>query len=152
MQNQCFFIGHSDAPATIYSKLTDEIDVLITQYGVRRFVVGHYGAFDHMCATAVAEAKQIYPGITLTMLLPYHPATHPVQLSPSFDDTLYPFAEERVPYHAAIVTANKYMIDHSNHLITYAKYAGSNSREMLQYAMKREKKGLLYIKNLADPI
>lgn len=150
MQNQCFFIGHSNTPATVYPKLRAEIESLVIHHDVRQFIVGHYGAFDHICATAVADVKRNHPDVKLTMLLPYHPATHPIQPTPSFDDTVYPFERNTVPPHAAIVSANKHMVDQSQYLIAYVKYAGSNSREILEYAMKREVKGLIHITNLAD--
>ena len=152
MQNQCFFIGHRNAPASIYNTVLTEVEHLILTQNINHFVVGHYGTFDHMCATAVTELKTTYPQVTLTMLLPYHPAVHPVHLPSGFDGSLYPFEEHHVPHYAAIVAANHYMIDHSSHLIVYAKYVGSNARNYVDYAMTRVNKGLLQIINLADKV
>ena len=52
----CFFIGHRDTPADVYSQIVAEVERPIL-CGVTEFVVGHYGAFDRMAARAVREAK-----------------------------------------------------------------------------------------------
>jgi hypothetical protein len=41
------------------------------------------------------------------------------------------------------------MVDNSQFLIAYARYTVSNAWELVEYAMKREKKGLIHVKNLA---
>jgi hypothetical protein len=56
---------------------------------------------------------------------------------------------ETVPRKLAIVRANRYMVDNSQFLIAYARYTVSNAWELVEYAMKREKKGLIHVKNLA---
>ena len=44
---------------------------------------------------------------------------------------------EKVPYRAAIVRANRYVIDHVGYLIAYAWQPGSNARALVEYAQKR---------------
>ena len=79
MRKTCFFIGHRDAPDTIYPGLLAEVERHITELGVGEFIVGHYGRFDSLAARAVKESKVRYPEVELTLLLPYHPAKKPVQ-------------------------------------------------------------------------
>ena len=69
--NTCFFIGHRDTPAEVYSQIVSEVERLIL-CGVTEFVVGHYGAFDRMAARAVREVKRQHPEIRLLLLLPYY--------------------------------------------------------------------------------
>lgn len=76
----CFFIGHRDTPAEIYQDLLLGVEKHIWEYDASEFIVGHYGAFDSMAVRAVTEAKKKYPGISLVMLLPYHPGEVPVEL------------------------------------------------------------------------
>ena len=70
----CFFIGHRDAPDTIYPALLAEVERHITELGVGEFIVGHYGRFDSLAARAVKESKSRHLEVELTLLLPYHPA------------------------------------------------------------------------------
>ena len=50
---------------------------------------------------------------------------------------------ETVPKRAAIVKANRYMVDHSDYLISYTWHPVSNARELVDYAKRREKRGLI---------
>ena len=63
----CFFIGHRDAPESVYAPLCDAVERHITEYGVRSFVAGHYGRFDALAARAVLDAKKRHPGVTLSL-------------------------------------------------------------------------------------
>ena len=108
--NTCFFIGHRNTPDTVLPALIQEVEWHITEYGVTDFVVGHYGRFDTLAARAVIDAKQRHPAVTLTMLLPYHPAERPIPAPERYDGTFYPPDMGRVPRHLAIVRANHWML------------------------------------------
>ena len=84
----------------------------ILEYGVTEFIVGHYGGFDRLAASAVKEAKRFYPEVKLTLLLSYHPAERPIPTPDGFDGTFYPPGMESVPRKIAIVRANRYVVDH----------------------------------------
>ena len=141
----CFFIGHREASSEILPALAEAVEKHITQYGVTEFIVGNYGGFDHMAAKAVIAAKERHPGITLSMLIPYHPAKRSIEPPPGFDNTFYPPGMEKVPYRLAIVRANRYMVDHVDHLIAYAWHPASNARELVEYAKKRELQNLISV-------
>lgn len=141
----CFFIGHREASSEILPALRDAVEQHIVEYGVTEFIVGHYGGFDRMAAKAVIEAKAQHPEITLSMLIPYHPAERPVELPYGFDNTFYPPGMEKVPRRLAIVRANRYTVDHVHYLIAYAWHPGSNARNLVEYARKRESKRLIQI-------
>lgn len=131
--SMCFFIGHRDTPEQIYPSLLNAVEQHIAQYGVTEFLVGNYGAFDHMAARAVKEAKQAHPEVKLTMLLPYHPAERPVYLPDGFDGSFYPSGMENVPKRFAIVSANQSAILKCEFLIAFVWRPG-NSRKTLEYA------------------
>ena len=141
----CFFIGHREASSEILPALAEAVEKHITQYGVTEFIVGNYGGFDHMAAKAVIEAKERHPEITLSMLLPYHPAERPIAPPKGFDNTFYPPDMEKVPRKLAIVRANRYMVDHVDYLIAYAWHPASNARDLVEYAKKREKRNLISV-------
>ena len=132
----CFFIGHREATDALLPRLMDVVEDLVSQ-GVTDFVVGHYGGFDRVAASAVLRAKARHPHITLTMLLPYHPAERPLPLPSGYDGSFYPPGMEKVPRRFAIARANRYMADHADVLVAYVWHPASNARELLEYAMKK---------------
>ena len=105
----CFFIGHKEISEEIFSALTEAVEHHIVHCGVTEFIVGNYGGFDRMAARAVISAKALYPGITLLLLLSYHPAERPIETPPGFDGTFYPPGMKSVPRRYAIVRANRYI-------------------------------------------
>ena len=116
--------------------------------GTLAAVPQRYGGFDRLAASAVKEAKRFYPEVKLTLLLPYHPAEHPFPKPESFDDSFYPPNMEHVPRRLAIIRANQYMVNNSTHLIAYVKRPSNGSREVLEAALKRQKRGLMHVINL----
>ena len=108
----CFFIGHREASSEIFPALMHTLEQHIVDYGVTEFIVGNYGGFDHMAAKSVIAAKERHPDITLSLLIPYHPAELPMEPPQGFDNTFYPPGMEKVPRRLAIVRANRYMVDH----------------------------------------
>lgn len=141
----CFFIGHRETPSEILPALIAAVEQHIAEYGVKEFIVGHYGGFDHMAAKAVIAAKKRHPDILLSMLIPYHPAEQPIAVPPGFDNTFCPPNMEKVPRRFAIVRANRYMIDHVDYLIAYAWHPASNARDLVEYAKKREQRNLISV-------
>ena len=123
----------------------EAIEQHIVEYGVTEFIVGNYGGFDHMAAKAVIAAKERHRGITLSMLIPYHPAERPIKLPSGFDNTFYPPGMEKVPRRFAIVRANRFMVDHVDYLIAYAWHPASNARDLVEYAKKREQRNLISV-------
>ena len=133
----CFFIGHREASEEIYPAVYAAVEQHILEYGVTEFIVGHYGGFDRLAASAVKEAKRFYPEVRLILLLPYHPAERPIPMLEGFDGTFYPPGMESVPRKVAIVRANRYVVDHVDYLIAYAWHPASNARELVEYAKRR---------------
>ena len=146
----CFFIGHREASEEIFPALYAAVEQHIVEYGVTEFIVGHYGGFDRLAASAVKEAKHFYPEVKLTLLLPYHPAERPIPTPDGFDSTFYPPGMESVPRKIAIVRANRYVVDHVDYLIAYAWHPASNARKLVEYAKKCEIRDLISIYNLRD--
>lgn len=145
----CFFIGHREAPDTLFPLLADAVEHHISAFGVSEFIVGHYGNFDRLAAKAVILSKVKHPDVTLTLLLPYHPAERPIKIPAGYDNSFYPPGMERVPRKMAIVRANRYMVDNVDYLIAYAWHPASNARELVEYAERRAIAGLICVENLA---
>ena len=140
----CFLIGHHRISDDVQKRLEEIVEQHICQYGVTCFTVGHYGEFDSMAARAVKEAKKRHPEVKLYLLLPYHPYDQPIPTPKGYDGTYYPPGMETVPKRAAIVQANRKLVTESDYLIAYLRHGG-NTRDLVEYAQKREKKGLVQI-------
>ena len=145
----CFFIGHHDAGREATPLLTEAVEQHISLYGVTDFYVGHYGNFDRMAAHAVKEARKLHPEVRLLLVLPYHPAIRPVATPSGFDGTYYPWADERIPKRVAIVKTNRRMVETCDFLIAYAFHFLGGAGQSVEYARKREEKGLIRVENLA---
>ena len=145
----CFFIGHRNAPETPRPLLDAAVERHIAEYGVTEFVAGHYGRFDYMAAAAVRTAKTRHPDITLVLLLPYYPFPYDTE---GYDSTYYPEGMENVPKPFAIVRANEYMIRTSDYLICYDRGQIGKTRDFVEIARKRERKGLIHVENLAEKL
>ena len=138
----CFFIGSRHAPNSIEPQLAEAVEKHITEYGVNCFTVGHYGSFDGLVRGVLREAKKQHPDIELYLLSPY--ALNQQRETPEgFNGTLYPDGLEKVPYRLAIVQANRHMVKTSNYLIAYPGIG--NSRNLVEFAQSREKRGLIKV-------
>lgn len=146
----CFFIGHREADERLLPELKATIERLITEEDVSDFYVGGYGGFDRTAGMAVKQAKKQYPNIVLKLVLPYHPAERPIEAPAGYDGTYYPEGLENVPRQYAIVRANKILVDTSDWLVAYVRHGVSNSRNLLEYAQRQEKKGNIRIINIAE--
>lgn len=149
MGASCFLIGHREAGKDVFPVLSEAVERHIAEYGVTDFYVGHYGTFDGLAAQAVREARNQHPEIQLTLVLPYHPAIRPIRIPEGFDGTFYPWADEKIPKRLAIIKTNKRMVDSCDYLITYAYHFLGGTGQIVEYARKREKRGLLHIENVA---
>lgn len=150
--SSCFFIGHREAPIELEPFLQREIERHIVEYGVNAFILGRYGRFDHLAAQAVVEAKEAHPGITLSLLLPYHPAERTIELPKGFDDSIYPDGMETTPRRYAIERSNRQMIRQVNFLIAYVTHPASNASKFLAYAKHLEAAGKIKVTNCGDMV
>ena len=141
----CFFIGHRDAPDSLTAKLDEAIERHIVEFGVRSFAVGNYGKFDRMSQRALVRAKKRHPDIFIPMAIPYHPALVRVELPTGFDGVYFPQGQETVPRRAAILRLNRTLVQESDFLIAYVVFVSGGSYHALEYARKREQRGLLRV-------
>ena len=145
----CFLIGSHLSPDALSPLLDEAIERHIAEYGVTEFLVGRYGRFDQLAAEALRRAKGRHPGIRLWRLLPYHPAERPVDIPPGFDGTYYPEGLETVPRRLAILRAGQIAAAESRFLIASPGLGGS--RTVTDYALRREKRGLIQVTLLKPP-
>lgn len=146
----CFFIGHRETDASLLPKIKAAAERLIRQQQVSDFYVGMYGNFDRLSGEAVIQLKRDYPGVRLFLVIPYHPDDRPIEAPPGYDGTFYPEGMEAVSRRYAIVKANRMMIDTCDWLVAYVTHTISIAHNLLEYAMRQQKKGLIQVINLDD--
>lgn len=148
--SSCFFIGHRDALECLLPLVQETAERLIRQEGVTDFYVGSRGAFDHMAAKAVRRLMEIYPHVRLYRVLAYLPAQELEETSLGFTGTVFPEGLESVPRRFAIFRANRVMVDACDFLIAYAPRETGNARRVLDYARRRQGRGLLRVVELKE--
>ncbi len=136
-------MGNRHTPSSITDQLTEAVKRHIMEYGVTTFTVGRYGNFDSLVAGVLRDLKKQYTNIKLYLLAPYA-LTQKTEVPLAFDGTYFPEGLEKVPLRYAIVQANRYMVQNSDYLITYCHHVG-NTRNIVEYAQRREKKGLIKV-------
>lgn len=140
--------GHATTPYDAIGRIEAAAERQYRELGIRTFLVGSRGSFDRYAATAIKHLKKKYSDISLLLLLAYHPAEEPVELTEGFDHSYYP-PLEKVPRQYAIVRANQYMVDTADSIICYVKHVG-NTRKLLERAQRRRKKEGISIDNVAE--
>ena len=132
----CTFFGHRDAPPKIKPALRQVMLDLIESQGVQQFYVGNHGSFDAMARCLLAELEQSH-GIRYEIVLAYLPGKE----APLYgtDHTLLPEEIETVPQRFAIEYRNKWMIDHSDIVVTYVRRSFGGATKFKALAVKKGK-------------
>ena len=146
----CFFVGHREAERELLPLIMEAAEHIIQENPTVAFYTGRYGNFDHLAGEAVIQLRKKYPDLRLYMVLPYHPAERPIEAPSGYDGTFYPDGMETVTRRYAIPQANRKMIDMCDYLIAYVTHPASNAGKFLEYARRREKKGLIRTVNLGE--
>ena len=136
----CTFFGHrkiynaKEIEPTLRSALLD----LIENKGVTAFYVGNHGGFDSMVQRVLKELSEQYP-ISCLIVLAYLPEKSPVE--PFHFETILPEGIEAVPKRFAILYRNKWMVEHSDFVITYVTHDnGSGAAQFKALAERQGKK------------
>ena len=137
-----FFIGSRHTQDCIKERLIEVVEKHIIEYGVTTFTVGRYGNFDSIVQKVLKEAKKRHSEIEIYLLLPYA-LTQKIDTPQCFSGTIYPDGLEKVPFCLAIIQANRYMVQNSDYLIAHPSIG--NSRNIVDFARKREKRGLIKV-------
>ena len=134
----CTFFGHRDCPASVKPKLFEAIKEQIQQ-GTTRFYVGNNGNFDIMALSCLKTLKKEYKDIRYAVVIAYISADKNEYLS---EETVFPEGIETVPKRFAIDFRNRWMIDHSDTVISYIAHSFGGAAK---YVKKAENKGAVII-------
>ena len=132
----CTFFGHRDAPTEIKAHLREILLDLVERQGVQQFYVGNHGSFDAMARSLLADLEQSH-GIRYEIVLAYLPRENATLYDS--DHTLLPEEIETVPRRFAIEYRNKWMIDHSDIVVTYVTRNFGGAAKFRDLAKKKGK-------------
>ena len=133
MAKTCFMFGHSDAKEDIFDSVVRAVKLHYEAYGVRRFVIGHYGGFDKIGKQALVTVKKELTDMEALVLTPYFPFEKKILMPEGMDGTLFPEGIENAPKRLRIVRANHAMLKSADTVICYVKHFG-NTRNLLEEA------------------
>lgn len=134
----CTFFGHRDCPESIKPLLSREIERLIYEKGVTRFLVGDSGSFDYLVRCVLMEMENRYD-IRYSVVLAYLPSC---KGGSAFDVShhILPEGFEKVPPRFAIDYRNRYMLKSSDFVISYITHSfGTGAAKYADMAKKRNK-------------
>ena len=126
------FIGHSDAPDSVYFSLKSATEKLIKQ-GVTCFLNGGMGRFDMQCMQCINELKNDYPFIKHYLILPY--LNFKRCGLDFFDDSIYP-GFESIPPKIAILKRNEWMIKNSMYALCFVNRSFGGAAKTYKLAEK----------------
>ena len=132
----CTFFGHRYADNKLKPHIDRIIEELITQKGVKLFYVGTHGEFDRMVWKVLKEKEKQHP-IEVLLVLCYMPS--PKTYFPTGTKTVLPDGIEKVYPKNAIIYRNKWMIDHSDYVVTYVEYDSAGAGRFKKLAEKKNK-------------
>lgn len=132
----CTFFGHRDTPHNIEERLKAVLTVLITQKGVDTFYIGHQGNFDFIAQKVVLKLKEEFPHINYSIVLAYIPAGKENFFTEDYEHTMYPEELESTPPKFAISKRNRWLIEHSDMVVTYVWHTFGGSSQFKELAEK----------------
>ncbi len=135
----CTFFGHRDCPDTIKSTLRDAVIDLIERRSVTRFYVGNQGAFDAIVLSVLRELEKKYPQIQYDVVLAYMPQETTEHDTEMEQHTLLPEGIETAPKRFAIDRRNKWMLQNSDYVVTYVRYATGGAAKFANEAKRLRK-------------
>lgn len=142
MEKICSFFGHRDVFENITDSLDTAIEKAITEYGINTFYVGDRGAFDRQAASAVRKAKTKFPEIKLILVLPYFSNKlneYKELYQESYDDYFVPNEIVGIHPKGAITQRNRWMVKHSQLIISYIHRDFGGAYNTIKYAKKLDK-------------
>lgn len=149
----CTFAGHREVlEPSIHNLLVDALEKIVRESNEITFYTGGMGEFDVMCVAAVRQLKRHFheKKICLYLVCPYMTMSinrDSYYLKEQYDDILIPSELMGCHYKSAITQRNRWLVDHSDIIITYVKRDYGGAYTTKKYAGR---KGLTIIDLLSE--
>ena len=135
----CTFFGHKNSLECIKKELKDTIEHLILNDSVKTFYVGNNGSFDLYVYKVLKELKKSYANIELFVVLAYVPENKDCTRYYSDSDSIYPDNLDKTPLRYHIDKRNRWMIDHSDFVITHVLHTFGGAYKYASLAKAKKK-------------
>jgi len=135
----CCFFGHKDAPSSIYGKLEEAVEKLISKDSVTSFLVGNQGHFDGMALDVLRKSQVKHPHINYNVVLAYMPGEKEDWNPFDFNETMLPEGIEGIHPRYAISWRNKWMVNESEYVICYITHSWGGAAKYVEMATKKKK-------------
>lgn len=136
----CCFAGHDEFyDENMRDKIKICAEKLIRDESVGIFMVGNYGGFDRIAASAIRSLKTKYQDIRLELIVPYLTAeivTEKNWYSRQYDSVIIADIPENTPKKYGIIYANKYIVEKSDFMIAHIDHTFGGAYKTLLYAKR----------------
>lgn len=132
----CTFFGHRDADKNVEQRLREVLVDLITNKGVRKYMVGNNGSFDKTVRRVLKQLKAEY-GIEYAVVLYRLPIRK--KENEDYSDTVFPEFLNNVPPKYAVLRRNDWLIQRSDYVVTYVLYPFGGAAKFKAIAERRGK-------------
>lgn len=134
----CCFFGHRDTTIEVQPRLQRVLVDLIENKQVTKFLVGNQGGFDRIVRENLKFLKLKYPHIQYDVVLAYRPKV--ANDCEEYADTIYPFFCEKLHPRYAIDKRNRWLVDHTDYVVTYVKYPFGGAAKFKALSEKKGKR------------
>ena len=137
------FFGHRYVQKEIEPILRSTLVYLIEDFGAELFYVGNQGGFDSMVTQVLRELSERYPIKAYTVL-----AYLPINGSIASDilPTMLPEGIENTPRRFAISYRNKWMLAHSDYVITHVTTHIASGASQFKILAEKQGKTVINLK------
>lgn len=132
----CTFFGHRDCPSSIDDRLRETVIDLITTYNVDTYYIGNHGNFDATARSVLRKLKNTYPHIKIYTVLAY---LRDVDNGIDYGETILPEGFENVPPRFAIDYRNRWMVKHSDFIISFVTHNFGGAYKYTELARAKRK-------------
>lgn len=140
MGRTCCGFGHRIVLIDVEGPLREVLCNLIETHGVTRFLTGGMGEFDELFAKTIRSLRSVYPQINLCLVVPYLTKSLNEKrelLSFLYDEIILPSELDGANKKAAIPMRNRWMVDHSDFVISAVHRDFGGAYEAVSYATQR---------------
>ncbi len=137
MRRTCCGFGHRIVLIDVEAPLREVLCNLIETHGVTRFLSGGMGEFDELFAKTIRSLRSVYPQINLCLVVPYLTKSLNEKrelLSFLYDEIILPSELDGANKKAAIPMRNRWMVDHSDFVISAVHRDFGGAYEAVSYA------------------
>ncbi len=139
-KKNCCFAGHDESYG---ENMKDKIKIcakkLIKDESVGIFMVGNYGGFDRIAASAIRSLKTKYQNIRLELIVPYLTAEIVAEKDwyiRQYDSVIIADIPESAPKRYGIIYANKYLVKKSDFMIAHIDHTYGGAYKTFLYAKR----------------